>query len=153
MLSVLLLTVLADAASAQAIEIQADSFEMLLDERKTTYTGNVVATQGSRAIAGREVVVRFNEDNEIVAMRASGDPATLTDAESGTPISLAGSALDYDFDASLVRAEGGGVLSRGGDTVAAPEIVYDLEVARARAVGNDAQRVTLELAPATDRRD
>ena len=152
MLSALLPVAYAGAASTQPIEIQADRFEMLLDERRTTYTGNVVATQGSRAIAGKELVVRFNEDNEIVAMRASGEPARLTDAEDGTPISLAGAALDYDFDASVVSARGGSVLSRGGDTISAQKIVYDLEAERARAVGDGPRRVTLRLAPATESR-
>ncbi|MDE0064346.1 MAG: lipopolysaccharide transport periplasmic protein LptA [Gammaproteobacteria bacterium] len=151
MSAALLLLAFADAASAQPIEIQADQFEMLLEERMTTYTGNVVATQGSRAITGRELVVRFNEDNEILAMRASGEPARLTDAEEEAPISLAGALLDYDFDESVVRAEGGGVLSRGGDTIAARRIVYDLKAENARAVGDDTHRVTLTLAPAADR--
>ena len=152
MITALLIIAFADASSTQPIEIQADQFEMLLEERTTTYTGNVVATQGSRSITGRELVVRLNDDNEIMAMRASGEPARLTDAENGAPISLTGAALDYDFDESVVRAAGGGVLSRDGDTIAAQKIVYDLEAERARAVGSDAQRVTLRLAPRTDRR-
>ena len=152
MVAALLVVAFAEAASALPIEIQADQFEMLLEERTTTYTGNVVATQGSRSISGRELVVRLNDDNEIMAMRARGEPARLTDADNGTSISLAGAALDYDFDQSVVRAEGGGVLSRGGDTVTAQKIVYDLEAERARAVGNDGHRVNLRLAPRTHRR-
>ena len=147
-----LVVAFADAATAQPIEIQADQFEMLLDERKTTYTGNVVATQGGRTITGHELLVRFNEDNEILAMRANGEPARLADAENGTPISLAGATLDYDFDESMVRAESGGVLSRGGDSVSAPKIVYDLDSESARAVGDDTHRVTLRLAPANRNR-
>ena len=151
MITALLIIAFAEAASAQPIEIQADQFEMLLEERTTTYTGNVVATQGSRSITGRELVLRLNDDNEIMAMHASGEPARLTDAENGTPVSLTGAALDYDFDESVVRTAGGGVLSRGGDTIAAQEIAYDLEAERARAVGSDGHRVTLRLAPRTDR--
>ena len=151
MITALLIIAFAEAASAQPIEIQADQFEMLLEERTTTYTGNVVATQGSRSIAGRELVVRLNDDNEIMAMRASGEPARLTDAENGTPVSLTGEALDYDFDESVVRAAGGGILNRGEDTITAQNIAYDLDADRARAVGSDAQRVTLRLAPRSDR--
>ncbi len=151
MFASLLMIAFADASSAQPIEIQADQFEMLLEERTTTYTGNVVATQGSRSIAGRELVVRLNDDNEIMAMRASGEPARLTDAENGTPVSLTGEALDYDFDESVVRAAGGGILNRGEDTITAQNIAYDLDADRARAVGSDAQRVTLRLAPRSDR--
>lgn len=147
MISALLILAFAKAASAQPIEIQADHFEMLLAERRTTYTGNVVATQGSRAISGQELVVNFNDDNEITAMRASGEPATLTDTAENPPISLSGTALDYDFDESVVRTEGDGVLSQGGDTIVAETIVYDLDEDRARAVGNEKQRVKLTLAP------
>ena len=150
MIAALLAIAFADASSTQPIAIQADQFEMLLEERTTTYTGNVVATQGSRSITGNRLVVRLNEDNEIMAMRASGEPARLTDARDDGPISLAGAALDYDFDESVVRAEGDGVLSRDGDTIAAREITYDLEDARARAVGDETHRVTLKLAPSTE---
>ena len=152
MIAALLAIAFADASSTQPIAIQADQFEMLLEERTTTYTGNVVATQGSRSITGNRLVVRLNEDNEIMAMRASGEPARLTDARGDGPISLAGAALDYDFDESVVRAEGDGVLSRDGDTIAAREITYDLEDARARAVGDETHRVTLKLAPSTENR-
>ena len=147
MISALLILAFAKAASAQPIEIQADHFEMLLAERRTTYTGNVVATQGSRAISGQELVVKFNDDNQITAMRASGEPATLTDTAENPPISLSGTALHYDFDESVVRTEGDGVLSQGGDTIVAETIVYDLHEDRARAVGNEKQRVKLRLAP------
>ena len=147
MISALLILAFVKAASAQPIEIRADHFEMLLAERRTTYTGNVVATQGSRAISGQALVVNFNDDNEITAMRASGEPATLTDTAENPPISLSGTALDYDFDESVVRTEGDGVLSQGGDTIAAETIVYDLDKDRARAVGNEKQRVKLTLAP------
>lgn len=152
MFAALLMIAFADASSTQPIAIQADQFEMLLEERTTTYTGNVVATQGSRSIAGSKLVVRLNEDNEIMAMRASGEPARLTDASDDAPVSLAGAALDYDFDESVVRAAGGGVLSRDGDTIAAREITYDLEDERARAVGDETHRVTLRLAPSTENR-
>ncbi len=135
------------AADEQPIEIQADQFEMLLAERRTTYTGNVVATQGERAITGGVLVVQFDDDNEVSAMHASGDPATLTDHRSGRTLSLSGTTLNYDFDESVVRAEGGGVLSRDGDALAAQTIVYDLDTERARAVGTGSQRVRLTLAP------
>ena len=146
MLSALLLVAFADAASAQPIEIQADQFEMLLGERVTTYTGNVVATQGSRAINGAELVVHFNDDNEITAMRASGAPATLTDGAEDSSVTVAGATLNYDFEASVVRVEGDGVLSRGGDTISAASIVYDLDMERARAISDESRRVTLRLA-------
>ncbi len=123
---------------------------MLLDERVTTYTGNVFATQGSRAIRGQELVVHFNDDNEITTMRASGTPATLADGAQDSPITVAGETLDYDFDASVVRADGNGVLSRGGDTISAATIVYDLDTERARAIGDDSRRVTVRLAPDKD---
>ncbi len=147
MLSALLMTVFADAASTEPIAIQADQFEMLLAERRTTHTGNVVATQGNRAIHAEELVVDLNDDNEITAMRASGAPATLTDTGQDPPISVAGATLDYNFDESVVRAEGNGKLDRGGDTITAETIVYDLDEERARAVGNPASRARLRLAP------
>ena len=141
-------SVIADKDATEPIEIQADHFEMLVAERRTTHTGNVVATQGRRAIESRELMVQFNDDNAITRMHAAGGPARLTDRTREPAIDLAGQALDYDFDTRTVRAEGNSVLSRDGDNIAAETIVYDIDTESARAVGSDAHPVTLRLAPA-----
>ena len=139
--------VLGNDADTDPIEIQADHFEMLVAERRTTYTGNVVATQGQRAIETRELVVQFNDENEITAMRASGGPAKLTDQTGEHVLSVVGEAINYQFDTSTVRADGDSVLSSDGDTIAAQTITYDIETETARAVGTETQRVSLRLAP------
>ncbi len=135
------------AAEPEPIEIQADHFEMLMAERRTTYTGNVVATQGQRTIKSRKLVVQFNDDNDITTLRAAGEPARLTDRTGDSAFSVAGEALDYNFDAGTVRAAGDSVLSRNGDTLAAETILYDMDAKTARAVGTETRPVFLRLAP------
>jgi len=137
----------ANSHSHHPIEIQANQFEMLLAERKTTYTGNVIATQGELSIVGTELIVYFNSDNEVTRMHARGVPATLTDDSQSPPVSLSGNTLDYNFDTSEVRAEGNSVLSQGGDTLAANWVVYNLNEERAQATGGESGRVRLNLAP------
>ena len=145
----LMLALLAGPGFGQPIDIVADRFEMLLEERRTTYRGNVVAVQGERRFAGDQLVVVFAEDNRILSMRAVGSPAQLTDGGADPPLSLSAATLSYEFEKSLVRADGGGVLTRGGDSVAAEVILYDLQRGRAQALAADASRARLRLAPRT----
>ena len=138
----LTLALLAGPGFGQPIDIRADRFEMLLDERKTTYTGHVVAVQGERRLVGDVLVVRFTEDDRVASMRALGSPARLTDAGQDPPLSLSAATLSYEFEEALVRAEGG-VLTRGEDSVSAEIILYDLEREEAQALGQEGSRVKL----------
>ena len=55
-LTALLLVLVAEASSAQPINIEAARFEMLLAERKAVYTGDVYAIQGDHAINADKLV-------------------------------------------------------------------------------------------------
>lgn len=143
----LMLALPAGLGFGQSIDIVADRFEMLLEERRTTYTGNVVAVQGERRFVGDQLVIVFGEDSRILSMRAVGSPAKLTDGEERPPLSLTAATLSYELEKSLVRADGGGILTRGGDSVAADVILYDLRRERAQALAANASRARLRLAP------
>ena len=145
----LALALLAGPAFGQPIDIKADQFEMLLEERETTYSGHVVAVQGERQFVGDLLVVRFNEEDRIASMRALGSPARLTDAGEQEPISLSAATLSYELEEALVRAEAG-VLTRGEDSVSAAIILYDLERKEAQALGKEGSRVKLLLAPRSE---
>ncbi len=139
-------------ASDTAIEIKADHFDMLVAERRTTYTGNVVANQGERTIESRQLVVQFNDDNEITALDATGEPAKLTDRAEASTFSVTSKTLNYRVGAATLYAGGNSVLSRGQDTIAAETIIYNIDTKTARAVGNDTERVSLRLAPLSNKR-
>ena len=146
-LTALLLVLVAEASSAQQINIEAAQFEMLLAERKAVYTGDVYAIQGDHAINADKLVVFFDEDNKITSMEASGSPAMLTDQLQQPVLTLSGDKLDYLFLESTVRVSGNCILARGEDSMRAESIVYDLDAETARAVGNSQSRIRLTLAP------
>ena len=149
MLTALFVVLVAAANSVQPINIEARQFEMLLAERKAVYTGDVYVTQGNYTINADELVVFFDEDNQITVMEATGSPATLTDRVRQPPLLITGDSLDYFFEESTVRASGNSILKQGEGSVEADIIVYDLDAETARAFGGEGSRVRLTLAPAS----
>ena len=147
MLSALLLVLVAEASSAQPINIEAGKFEMLLVERKAVYTGDVHVIQGDHAISADELIVFFDEDNKITSMEATGSPARLTDQLKQPPLTVSGDRLDYLFLESTIRVSGNSTLARGDDAMKAETIVYNLDEETARAVGDSQNRIRLTLAP------
>ena len=149
-LPALLLLAAAEAGAAAPINIEADHFEMLLAERKATYTGNVIAVQGDHEIQANQLIVHFNEDNEVTSMIATGDPAKLSDQAAAPPITVTGTNLDYQFEDATVQATGDATLIQGDDRMTAERISYDLDADRAQAFSGDNSRVRLTLQPKTD---
>ena len=97
MLTALFVVLVAAANSAQPINIEARQFEMLMAERKAVYTGDVHVTQGDYTINADELVVFFDENNQITVMEATGSPATLTDQVRQPSLLITGDELDYLF--------------------------------------------------------
>ena len=148
--SALLLLAAAEAGATEPINIEAGRFEMLLAERRATYTGKVVAVQGDYEIQADKLIVHFNEDNEVTAMIATGSPAKLSDQAAAPPIMLTGANLDYQTKDATVRATGDATLVQGADRMTAERISYDLDADRAQAFSGDRSRVRLTLQPEAD---
>lgn len=146
----LLLLPLAAAGADEPIDIEAGHFEMLLAEHRAVYTGNVVAVQGDHEMRADELRVRFNEDNEVISMLATGNPARLSDQTADPPITLTGASLEYQVEQANVRATGDAILIQGKDRVTAETISYDLDEDRAQAFSGKQGRVRLTLQPKSD---
>lgn len=80
----------------QPIEIEADTAE--LDDQKgvTTYTGNVIVTQGSIRMTGDKMTVYYTKDNDLDTVIMEGRPATYRQ--------LPDKSEDYD-EAEALRME------------------------------------------------
>ncbi len=146
------LWLLAGAAhgASDPINIEAGHFEMLLAEHRAVYTDNVVVVQGGQEIRADKLTVYFNEDNEVVSMLATGNPAALSDKTADPPIRVTGTSLDYQVEEASVRATGGATLIQGDDRVTAEFITYDLDDERAQAFSGKQGRVRLTLKPKED---
>lgn len=149
-LPALLLLAAVEAGAATPINIEAGHFEMLLAERKATYTGNVIAVQGDHEIQANKLIVHFNEDNEVTSMIATGNPAKISDQAAAPPVTVTGAHLDYQFEEAIVQATGGATLIQGQDRVTAERISYNLDADRVQAFSGDRSRVRLTLQPKTD---
>lgn len=94
--------------SEQPIQIEADFGE--LDDRTqvTTYTGNVVATQGTLRLTGDVMTIHYSEDQEIEKIKMIGEPAHLKQRMDGHAVDTEGDALTIEYytnDSLLVLIE------------------------------------------------
>ncbi len=80
----------------QPIHIEADRLEIDETRHISIYTGNVHLHQGSLNIRAQEIIMRFDQDNNLQHMDASGDPARFDQLNAeGKPVS--GSALEIHY--------------------------------------------------------
>lgn len=81
----------------QDIEIEADSAE--LDDRQgvTTYTGNVVVTQGTIRMTGDKMTVHYTKDNNLDTVILTGKPATYRQLPDNSEVYDESEALRMEF--------------------------------------------------------
>lgn len=140
----------AEPTNEQPINIEANHFEMLLAENQATYTGSVVAVQGDYEIQANKLTLFFDDDNEIVSMKADGAPAKLSNNAENPAITVTGDQMEYRLADSTIRISGNSILTQGEDKVMAEVILYNLDSEHAQAFSTQGGRVKLTLDPKND---
>ncbi len=90
----------ADALSTdpeQPVEIEADFAELDDQEGRTTYTGNVVVTQGSIRMLGDKLTANFDEDRQLVEVFLAGKPAYFKQTPDGGKQDIEGEGLQIEY--------------------------------------------------------
>lgn len=137
----LLLTLAASAWAERAdrdkpIEIEADSLTSNDAKKTSTYTGNVIVTQGTLQIRADRLVVR--EDSEGFQHSTSyGDPTTFRQKMEGKDeyISGSGRRIEYNGRMDKVQIYEKAWVKRGNDTVHGEYIMYDAGSEFAEVIG------------------
>ncbi len=114
------------AVSNEPIRIQSDKAE--LDEQKgiSTYTGDVVITQGTSALKSDKVIV-YNSKEGLIKIEAFGSPAKFSqqDEENSPPTHAYGNTIIYTrADEKLTLIENA-KLEQGKNTFSGKEIIYN----------------------------
>ena len=131
------LDVLAEAADRdKPIELEADSLSVDDAKKTSTYTGNVILTQGTLVIRAAKLIVR--EDKEgFQHSTSTGNPTTFKQKREGKNEYMEGSAqrIEYDGRMDKVQLYTKAWVKRGEDIVYGDFISYDANAEYAEVIG------------------
>ncbi len=125
------------------IDLEADNVTVNDAKKTSTYTGNVILTQGTLMIRGDKLVVR--EDKEGFQHSTSyGNPTTFKQKRDGKNEWMEGSAqrIEYDGRMDKVQLFTKAWVKRGQDIVHGDYIMYDANAEFAEVIGGGAQAAT-----------
>lgn len=127
------------------IELEADALTSNDAKKTSTYTGNVVLTQGTLVIRADKLVVREDEAG-FQHSSALGNPTTFKQKREGTNEFIEGSAqrIEYDGHMDKVQLYTKAWVKRGEDIVRGDYIMYDTNAEYAEVIGGGGQAGTPE---------
>jgi len=146
------------ADTEQPIEISADAAIREEPSGKTTYSGDVVLTQGGLRINADSLIFDIDSSGASV-ITATGTPATLTQQATDKSASVDASAsnIEYQESAERIRLTGNAKILQAGAVIEGNTIDYEVGTQRVMAAGSlkddTSQRVKVTLPPSTLRDD
>lgn len=136
--------VLAEAADRdKPIDLEADSVKVDDAKQTSTYSGNVILTQGTLIIRADKLIVR--EDSEGFQHSTSlGNPTTFKQKREGKNEYMEGSAqrIEYDGRMDKVQLYTKAWVKRGEDIVHGDYIMYDANAEYAEVIGGGSSAAT-----------
>ncbi|MDO5652098.1 MAG: lipopolysaccharide transport periplasmic protein LptA [Moraxella sp.] len=115
----------------------------------TTYSGNVIITQGTLKINASDIVVNLSSDRSISSAVANGRPAKfeqIITQEKGLAKGQA-NKIDYNAVSGIVTLTGNAKLTQAGASFTGNTIRYSLKAGDVEANAGGGQRVELVLPP------
>lgn len=125
------------------IDLEADTMKVDDAKQISTYTGNVILTQGTLEIHADKLIVR--EDKEGFQHSTSlGNPTTFRQKLEGKSEYMQGSAqrIEYDGRMDKVQLYTKAWVKRGEDVVHGDYIMYDANAEYAEVIGGNSQSAT-----------
>lgn len=134
----------------QPIHIESDQQSLDMDGNVVTFTGNVVATQGTIKInADKVVVTRPGGKQGQEVIDAYGKPATFYQMQdNGKPVTGKASQLNYQLAKDFVTLTGNAYLEQLDSNVKGDKITYLVKEQKMQAFSDKGKRVTTVLVPA-----
>lgn len=133
----------------QPIEIEANSLEVRDAENISIYSGNVRLNQGSLVLRSEQLVIHFNDKNELILMELTGSPATFRQLNKEQQ-EMTGQAdrLEYREAESTLILLGNARLSHRGDTIESNTIRINTDDESIQAGGSNSEdRVKMLIQP------
>ncbi len=120
----------------QPIELEADTVTVNDAKKISTYSGNVILTQGSLVIHAEKLIVREDEQG-FQHSTSTGNPSTFKQKREGKNEYMEGSAqrIEYDGRMDKVQLYTRASVKRGEDIVHGDYISYDANAEYAEVLG------------------
>ncbi|MEY2863716.1 MAG: lipopolysaccharide transport periplasmic protein LptA [Pseudomonadota bacterium] len=136
----------------QSVTLEAD--RATYNERTgiTSYSGNVIITQGTIRIQADQLVVNLDSNRAIKDATAEGHPARFQQ-QLNTDKGLAkgeGQKVFYDAQTGVVTLTGNALLTQDGASFKGNSLRYSMNQGDIEAVGNSKRRVQLVIPPNTN---
>ena len=130
----------------EPIKIQSDKAE--LDEQKgvSTYTGDVIITQGTTVLKSDTVVI-YNSPEGLVKIEAFGTPAQFSqqDTETSPPTHAYGNTIIYTRADERLTLTENAKLEQGKNTFRGKEIIYNTVTRIVTAQGGEGKANRVEI--------
>lgn len=133
----------------QPIRLTADRATFSESTGVTTYSGNVVISQGTLKITASNLTVNLDQNRSIQSAVAAGSPATFEQVVSLEKGLAKGSAqrIDYNAQTGIVTLSGNAKLTQNNASFSGNTIRYSLKMGDVEAVAGGGQRVELIFPP------
>ena len=134
-----LLTVFNVSSEDIKINIISDKLHVDMDERKSTFTGNVHAYNKNLKIWSEKMVVNLKlKKDEIKEIIASGNVKILRLVEGGE---IYGDHANYSLENEIIVITGKVIVKENGNQVSGNELMVDLKNSSSIMMGSDSNRV------------
>jgi lipopolysaccharide export system protein LptA len=133
----------------QPVSLEADRATYNERTGVTTYTGNVLITQGSIRIEADSIVVNLTADRSIKDATAKGRPARFQQQiSSDKGIARGeGQTINYDAAGGILALTGNALLTQDGARFSGNSIRYSINQGDVEATGSGSNRVKIVIPP------
>lgn len=133
----------------QPIKLLADKATYSERTGVTSYSGNVIITQGTLKLTAADITVNLSQQRSINSAVATGSPATMQQIITQEKGLAKGQANKIDYNAmnGIVTLTGNAKLVQNGASFAGNVIRYSLKAGDVEATAGNSQRVELILPP------
>lgn len=133
----------------QPIKLLADKATYSERTGVTSYSGNVIITQGTLKLTADNITVNLSKNRSIDSAVATGRPATMQQVITQEKGLAKGQAnrIDYNAVTGIVTLTGNAHLVQNGASFAGNVIRYSLKAGDVEATAGNSQRVELVFPP------
>jgi lipopolysaccharide export system protein LptA len=131
--------------SKEPIEIEASTLEVLQNQQKAIFSGNVIATQGAVTMRSQTMTVFYKSgsgenagglSSGISKLEVAGNVRLNTPTESAE-----GNTGSYNVDAGLITLNGNVLLKRGKNVIKGDRLEYNVKSGKSQVVSNPSANV------------
>lgn len=138
-LIVFFLTFFNAASEDNKINIVSDKLNVEMDERKSTFTGNVYAHNKNLKVWSDKMIINLEiEKDEIKEILASGNVKIVRLIEGSE---IYGDIANYSLKDEIIVITGNVIVKENGNQISGNELMVDLKNSSSIMVGSDSNRV------------